>query len=87
MSEKVYAIYSGCKFEGGGVECMYRDKEAAIKMGTMRFVEEDKASRKIHHDEPEAWAWKEIKEAIGGSIIKLWGNVVSEISVIEYDLK
>jgi len=82
---KVYAIHTGCKYEGGITREIYADKENAIKFASMLVEEFKKRDARI-------WTWEEIPggwEEISAhdEIIKAWQSPLDEIVVYEYELK
>lgn len=85
---KVYAIHTGCKFEGGGVREIYSDKENAIKFALMLVEQEKEQVIKIHEEDAPNWEWKEVPVFNhDGHIVKLWQNPVDEIIIYEFELK
>lgn len=85
---KVYAIYTGCIWEGGSVREIYADKENAIKFALMLVEEKNKWVKIIHSEEiedGEDWDFKE--QEAQGMVVKCWANPVDEIIIYEYDLK
>lgn len=86
-TEKVFAVYSGCIYEGGGVDRIYKNQEDAVRYATQMFVERNEESKRIHSDKPEEWAWYEVEEIpVISSRVKHWKNLVDEIIVYEYKL-
>ena len=87
---KVYALYTGCRFEGGSVSEIYAEKESAIKFALM-LVEKENNDIKRKHDndeweyDDEEWEYKE--QSAQGMVIKCWQNPIDEIIVYEYELK
>ena len=81
---KVYAIYEGCRFEGGGVAEIYAKKEKAIKFALMLVEQKNKRAAEIHKEDKD-WQFKE--QEAQGIVVKCWQNPIDEIIVYEYEVK
>ena len=81
---KVYAIYEGCRFEGGGVQEIYAEKEKAIKFALMLVEQKNKRAARIHKKDEE---WKFKEQEASGIVVKCWQNPIDEIIIYEYEVK
>lgn len=89
---RVFALYSGCTYEGGGVTELYAKYEDIEAVALKKVAEENKHAREIHSDEPDKWGWQESKlrriAQPGDSFtVRRWHNLVEEIEIISYVIK
>lgn len=77
---KVYALYAGCRFEGGNVAGIYSTPEKAVRAALKRLKAERKQSIRI--DGEDTW-----EEVVKGDSIKIWQSDLDEIIVYEYTVK
>lgn len=78
----VYAIYSGCKFEGGGVKALYKNRDDARKGAAEMAAKKQKDTELVHADDPdegEEYRWLKIDD-------DSWENCIDEIRVLEYQV-
>lgn len=45
--KKVYAVYSGCQFEGGGVDRIYSKIEDAIRYAYQMFIDKNNEEKRV----------------------------------------
>lgn len=96
--KKVYGVYSGCIFEGGGVSgTLYQDKYAAIKECIKLFKSNqrtDRADRKYvleNEKDPASLEYsiqhaKQYKWRKHKTYENYWHNTVDCITIQEFDL-
>lgn len=85
--KKVYAIYSGCKYEGGGVDKIFIHKAAAIECANELYLQKQKETERNYGKDSEDYeeslyndfSWKQDNETS-------WSNSIDVISIIEYEL-
>jgi len=85
--EKVFGIYQGCIFEGGGVEgTLYADKDEAVKEAIRVFEEKERINRKLfyrnNNKHYENYKWRKCSKEDNR-----WHNTVDEIKVVEFEVK
>lgn len=83
----IYAVYSGCIYEGGGTDSVWSTKEAAIEAAEKMFESKEGEAKKLWEDDESFW-WKkvELKEHWHEDLIAIWNNCIDEIKVIRYAL-
>lgn len=88
---KVYAIHTGCRFEGGGVKEIFAEKDNAIKFALMEVEENNKQAVRIH--ESDEFVFKEVPkdeysiDGIDSGVVKMWQSPIDEIIIYEYEVK
>lgn len=80
---KVYALYSGCRFEGGNVDAIYSTPEKAMIAALKMLKAERKQSLRVMGED----TWGEVVNKWNDSIIKIWQDDIDEIIIYEYDVK
>lgn len=85
--EKVFGIYEGCIFEGGGVRnTLYHDKDEAIAEAEKLFEEKEKRSKEMFYEKNkrhyEQYKWKKCDKQENR-----WHNTVDEIKIVEFEIK
>lgn len=77
---KVYGVYSGCKFEGGGVDGVYRKEENARLVALAKVKKENKSTLKYAEDDDDKLnLFKEVKK-------NQWESITDIVKVVEYKL-
>lgn len=83
---KVYGVYFGCIYEGGGTaKCLYLSRDSAMKHALHLLKEEEEKysetwAKSSFTDLAERYRWKQIGDGH-------WNNSVDEIIVEEFDVK
>jgi len=83
---KVYGVYTGDIWEGGGVaQPLYYKKEDALKQAEKFFAEEQEEWKEVWGNEPkersETYKWFK-----SDKIEDYWENSVRCIQIMEYDI-
>lgn len=80
---KVYGVYSGCIYEGGGVGQMFSDKEKCVKACKNLVRSKSRAQRELYKNEtiwkPDPWR----KER---GIDNYWHNKADCVTIQEFDV-
>lgn len=88
---KAYGVYSGCIYEGGGVNAIYANRDRAIKECRLmvRRLQSEHAEQFKHSDKSEGdiyyfnhYKWKK-KSKYGAAY---WDNTVSCVCLQEFDI-
>lgn len=80
---KVYALYTGCRTEGGNVVNIYSTIEKAIMAALALLKKERKQEIKVMGKD----SWEEAIDKYNDSIIKIWKCDLDEIIIYEYKIK
>lgn len=80
---KVYGVYSGCVYEGGGVGEMFLQKDKCIEACKKLVRKEQRMQDRIYKNEP---LWKPKKWTKVKDVDNYWSNRMDCIFVQEFEV-
>lgn len=81
---KVYGVYNGCIYEGGGVGTLHKTKDGALAHAKVLFEQEVKRHEEVWPIEEDKELHEQYKWHDRGD--GKYDNGIDEIYVVEYDV-